>query len=45
VLDLDRLDARHDPLVRRWYPETSEIDGAAPFWDWFEDHAPAFLLE
>lgn len=45
VLDLDRLDARQDPLVRRWYPQTAEIDGAAPFWDWFEDHAPALFFE
>jgi hypothetical protein len=40
VLDLDRLDGRGDPIVRRWYKETSEVAGQAPFWDWFEDHAP-----
>jgi hypothetical protein len=40
VLDLDRLDGRGDPIVRRWYRETSEVAGQAPFWDWFEDHAP-----
>lgn len=44
VLDLDRLDARGDPLVRRFYRATCEVEGAAAFWDWFEDHAPELLL-
>jgi hypothetical protein len=44
VLDLDRLDARGDPMVRSWYAETHEVAGQAPFWDWFEDQAPEALL-
>lgn len=44
VLDLDRLDARGDPIVRRWYRSEDEIEGHASFWDWFEDHAADALL-
>jgi len=44
VLDLDRLDGRGDPIVRRYWAETCEVAGHAAFWDWFEDHGPSLLL-
>ena len=44
VFDLEHLDGRGDPLVRRWYVDTHEVAGQAPFWEWFEDHAPEQLL-
>ncbi len=44
VFDLDRLDVRNDPIVRRWYPETIEVEGNSSFWDWFADEAPELLL-
>ena len=44
VFDLDRLDVRGDPIVRRWYRDTAEVRGNACFWDWFEDHAPDRFL-
>jgi hypothetical protein len=45
VLDLDALDGRGDPIVRRWYAETGEIAGRATIWDWFEDHAAELLMD
>jgi hypothetical protein len=44
VLDLERLDGRGDPIVRRFYRSSSEVAGQAAFWDWFEDHAPELFL-